>query len=157
MEPAIRSRRCIPGIAEGRAGGGARRRRRGSGGRRGAHVGAVRAIIDYTRGAARRRRLMLPRRAGSDAAGWPPPAGSWDLLVNGTPLGESLRTRQLAAARRTVRRDARVRPDLRGDRDTAPARGARGRLPGCSMACRCSSRRRSGSLEWWTADVPVPA
>ena len=116
--------------------------------------GAARAVAValLSRGArvtvhARRREQAYEVAAAchAEAGSWPPPPGSWDLLVNCTPLGgpnaraesplpggpfDGTLVYDLTATASTRRRCC-----------ARPARRGASRL----TACRCSSRRRSGS------------
>ena len=75
---------------------------------------------------------------------FPPPAGTWDVLVNTTPAAASPQAQARWGARRST---ARIVYDLVYDpaETTAAARRACRGLPTRSAASRCSSRRRSGS------------
>ena len=62
----------------------------GAGGSARAVVVALRsrgALVDRLCAAARSRRRQLAQSLGASAGEWPPAPGSWDLLVNCTPLG----------------------------------------------------------------------
>ena len=108
-------------------------------------------------------RARAPPRAGrarrgiagaSSRATWPPPAGSWDLLVNSTPVGMHPRVDETPLPAARVRRAARLRPRLQ------PARRR-----GCCARRRRPAARRIGGLDmlvaqaqeqfqWWTGRRP---
>lgn len=92
---------------------------------------------------------------GAAAAGLPPRAGSWDLLVNCTPLGGANRRRESPMADEPL--DGRAVYDLTyGDGDSALLADARRAgcvvLDGLPMLIAQAERQ----FEWWTGQRPVP-
>ena len=77
----------------------------------------------------RARRQSSPHRPAPPPSSGRRPPGSWDVLVNATPVGTAPDIGRVAAARRAVRRAARLRPRLQPDRNAPAARGAGGGLP----------------------------
>ena len=116
---------------------------------RGATVTRARAA----RGAGARR---WRRRSARASAPWPPAAGSWDLLVNCTPLGGADR-RATSRRCRMDRSTAALVYDLTyGDGESrAAARGARSAgcatLDGLPMLVAQAERQ----FEWWTGQRPA--
>ena len=106
---------------------------------------ARRARDACTRGARSRRASVaasLGARRGAVAAA----AGSWDLLVNCTPLGGAGRRDESPLPGGPFDGRAGLRPDLRRRRlARCVRRGARAPDARCSTGCRCWSRRPSGS------------
>jgi shikimate dehydrogenase len=90
---------------------------------------------------------------GAAAGVWPPPAGSWDLLVNCTPLGGANRRDESPMAGAAL--DGRVVYDLTyGDGDSALVAEARRAgcrvLDGLPMLIAQAERQ----FEWWTGQRP---
>jgi 3-dehydroquinate dehydratase / shikimate dehydrogenase len=92
---------------------------------------------------------------GAAAAALPPRAGSWDLLVNCTPLGGANRRHESPMANEPL--DGRAVYDLTyGDGDSALVADARRAgcvtLDGLPMLIAQAERQ----FEWWTGQRPVP-
>ena len=92
---------------------------------------------------------------GAAAAALPPSPGSWDLLVNSTPLGGANRRQESPMA--GVALDGRAVYDLNyGDGDSALVAEARRAgcvvLDGLPMLIAQAERQ----FEWWTGQRPVP-
>jgi 3-dehydroquinate dehydratase/shikimate dehydrogenase len=92
---------------------------------------------------------------GAAAAAWPPASGSWDLLVNCTPLGGAGRRGESPMA--GIPLDGRVVYDLTyGDGESALVGDARRAgcvvLDGLPMLVAQAERQ----FEWWTGRRPAP-
>lgn len=126
--------------------------------------GAARAVVValVSRGAqvtvhARRREQALDVAAGcgADAGTWPPPANSWDLLVNCTPLGGPGARQESPLPGGLF--DGKLVYDLTyGDEETRLLREARTSgcltLDGLPMLVAQAERQ----FEWWTGRRPEP-
>ena len=134
-------RRRLPDLRR-RARGDPRRGRRGARRRPGASPRRG-ARGDLGAAAGRGASSSRTRSAPTSRRGRPPP-GSWDLLVNATPVG-SARRRRAAPFDGPVRRPARLRPRLRPGSDGLDARRGARRVRRRSAAWRCWSRRPNGS------------
>jgi len=92
---------------------------------------------------------------GASSAAWPPPAGSWDLLVNCTPLGGANRRGESPISNAAL--DGRVVYDLTyGEGESALVAGARRAgcivFDGLPMLIAQAERQ----FEWWTGQRPGP-
>ena len=103
------------------AGGAARGRDGGAGVERLRACGCTRATARRPQ----RSRCVAPVEVGP----WPPEPGSWDLLVNCTPIGMYPRVDDTPLAREPLTGRLRLRPGLQPADDAAAARGGGGRLP----------------------------
>ena len=108
---------------------GARHRRRRAGGGAGAARRAGAAVTCYGRDRAQRRRAGCRPRRRARRSG-PSPPGSWDLLVNATPVGTHPDAEQSRLPGGATRRQRGLRPGLqpaatRALLREAPARGCR--------------------------------
>ena len=126
--------------------------------------GAARAVVValQSRGVAvtvharrRERARELAQALGANVGEWPPPAGSWDLLVNCTPLG-GVGASEVAPLPRD-RITGRFVYDLTyGVKESALLRDARAvgcqTLDGLPMLIAQAERQ----FEWWTGQRPVP-
>jgi shikimate dehydrogenase len=126
--------------------------------------GAARAVAValLSRGArvtihARRREQAADVAAvvGADAGAWPPPARSWDLLVNCTPLGGPAARGETPLPGGPF--DGRLVYDLTyGDSETPLVRDARTAgclaVDGLPMLIAQAERQ----FEWWTGQKPRP-
>jgi 3-dehydroquinate dehydratase / shikimate dehydrogenase len=92
---------------------------------------------------------------GAAVAAWPPPVGSWDLLVNCTPLGGANRRHESPMS--AVALDGRVVYDLTyGDGDSALV--AEARRAGCVVldGLPMLVAQAEQQFEWWTGQRPAP-
>jgi 3-dehydroquinate dehydratase / shikimate dehydrogenase len=126
--------------------------------------GAARAVIVAlrSRGAivsvhARRNEQAdaLARAFGVNAGAWPPPAGSWDLLVNCTPLG-GVGASDASPIPADLLTGRFVYDLTYGAQESALVRDARavgcGALDGLPMLIAQAERQ----FEWWTGQKPIP-
>jgi len=141
----------------------------------GASLGGIRAAVLGAGGAARavivalksrnamvsvhaRRReqaVALAQALGVAAGEWPPPAGSWDLLVNSTPLGGA-GSHDVSPLDRERLTGQFVYDLTYGGTESALLRDARAMgcrtLDGLPMLIAQAERQ----FEWWTGQRPVP-
>ena len=110
----------------------------------GLRAAAGRCARRHCRARGRKRRRRSRTRSARVRSRWPPRAGSWDLLVNATPVGGRRRC-QARPSTSSPRR--RLVYDLVYDPDPTELMQARRRAPGVarSAASRCWWRRRSDS------------
>jgi 3-dehydroquinate dehydratase/shikimate dehydrogenase len=99
--------------------------------------------------------VEVARAFGATGAGLPPPPGSWDVLVNCTPLGGANRRQESPMAGEPL--DGRLVYDLTyGDGDSALVAAARRAgcrvLDGLPMLIAQAERQ----FHWWTGQRPVP-
>jgi 3-dehydroquinate dehydratase/shikimate dehydrogenase len=126
--------------------------------------GAARAVVValQSRGVAvsvhaRRREQAgaLAQALGVSAGEWPPPAGSWDLLVNCTPLG-GVGASDVSPLPRSLITGRFVYDLTYGATEAALIRDARAAgcrtLDGLPMLIAQAERQ----FEWWTGQPPVP-
>ena len=129
--------------------------------------GAARAVVDRAgverlRGVtvhARNRQqaedvaMMVSGRVGA----WPPEPGSWDLLINCTPIGMYPARRRDADPGRATHRPLRLRPGLQPAGDAAAARG--GGQAGCQTigGLEMLVAQAQEQFQWWTGRSPSPA
>lgn len=106
---------------------------------------------------ARRREQVdeVTAQLGAEAGSWPPPPGSWDLLVNCTPLGSPGQRDESPLPGGPF--DGRLVYDLTyGDGDSALVHEARSAgcavLDGMPMLIAQAERQ----FEWWTGQKPAP-
>ncbi|HEY1303705.1 MAG TPA: type I 3-dehydroquinate dehydratase [Vicinamibacterales bacterium] len=97
----------------------------------------------------------LARDLGVSAGGWPPAPGSWDLLVNCTPLGGAV-SRDSSPLPRDLMTGRFVYDLTYGPGESALLRDARGAgcqtLDGLPMLVAQAERQ----FEWWTGQRPIP-
>jgi len=97
----------------------------------------------------------LARSQGAAVGQWPPAPGSWDLLVNCTPLG-GVGARDESPMSREGLKGRFVYDLTYGDRESVLLRDARemgcGTLDGLPMLVAQAERQ----FEWWTGQRPVP-
>ena len=93
-------------------------------------------------------------RAGAAVAAWPPAPGTWDLLVNATPIGTSPAVTDSPLAGERVGRPARLRPGLQPAAHPAAGRRRRAAAARSSADSTCSSPRRSRSSPGGPAPRP---
>jgi shikimate dehydrogenase len=129
----------------------------GAGGSARAVVAGLAARGVHTAIAARRPEQAAEVAAahGIEVAPWPPAPGSWDVLVNCTPLGGARRRGESPMAGATL--DGRLVYDLTyGDGDSALIADARRAgcavLDGLPMLVAQAERQ----FEWWTGQRPAP-
>jgi shikimate dehydrogenase len=126
--------------------------------------GSARAVVValLSRGArvtvhARRREQarLLADALGIDAGAWPPPQGSWDILVNCTPLGGAGH-RDESPIPATSLTGALVYDLTYGEGDSRLVREARAAgcvaIDGLPMLVAQAERQ----FEWWTGQKPEP-
>ena len=125
----------------------------GAGGSARAVVAALRSrgarVTVYARRPEQARELA--QSLGASAGAWPPPAGSWDVLVNCTPLGGAGTARRIAAAGRG--RSGPLVYDLTygpGESRAAARRAA----AGCADARRAADAGRAGRAAVRVVDGP---
>jgi len=97
----------------------------------------------------------LARSLGVAAGEWPPAKGSWDLLVNCTPLGGAS-ARDASPMAHDLLTGRFVYDLTYGERESALVRDARAAgcktLDGLPMLVAQAERQ----FEWWTGQRPVP-
>ncbi len=87
---------------------------------------------------------------------WPPEPGSWDLLINCTPVGMYPRVDETPIRGGAAHRPLCLRPGLQPVGDAAAARCGGQRAARRSAASRCSSRRPANSFSGGSAPGPRP-
>ena len=104
---------------------------------------------------ARNRPATSHRALGATAGSWPPPARSWDLLVNTTPLGGPALRRESPLPDGPF--DGRLVYDLTygPGRVAADCRGERGRLPDAGRPPMLVAQAER-QFAWWTGAAPAP-